>query len=79
MITKKDSGVRFYVIAQRYPHGLKVSSHSSELERTKVVFKGQFENRREIFPFEFGTALCNVSRYGRISWGLFEPIEGGAK
>lgn len=57
-------------------HGLVVSYHSSDRAVAEVIFKGRYQNKRDsLFTYEFGTAVCNTTRYGNSTWGLFDPLK----
>jgi len=75
-MNKENNGKRFFVTAQNYPSGLKVLCYSSDRAWAEKIFRGQYQNHSSgsMFAYEFGIALCSVSRYGRVSWGLFEPL-----
>jgi hypothetical protein len=72
---KAESGKRFYVIAKVRTCGLQVATKFAlnEADFAKLIFKGQY-NTNDLVPWQLGTALCNVSRYGRVTWGLFESV-----
>lgn len=73
-ITKADNGKRYYVIAQQYPSGLKVAEYFTDISKGYMLYEAQYARRHEIFAFEFGEAVCSVTRMNRVSWGLFEPM-----